>query len=209
MGNNNLISALFIFVVASVTASHSAYCQSIGELQKQAEGCGRESYNVIYTAFREESLCKKKSDSGRCDFLGIGGLTRAKSFTSRCVEKFADEQKKPWFYTVLECEMQHAAAQRFKENPDDLIAKETLHLLMVNKFQCNPLPTPEESLKEQKIHYDSLKTPILVSPRDGAKIVWAITKGGGIGTIHLGISLSDKSFWRYVYGFIRTSRIQT
>ena len=60
----------------------------------------------------------------------------------------------------------------------------------------------EEDIEDYKSYMKSMETPKEGSPNDGAEIHWVITKGigQGKGTIHLGISKSDNSFWRYEYG---------
>jgi hypothetical protein len=49
-------------------------------------------------------------------------------------------------------------------------------------------------------YWASMATPEGASPRDGAAIAWGITKGSGKGAVHLGVSVSDLSGWRYEYG---------
>jgi hypothetical protein len=88
-----------------------------------------------------------------------------------------------------------------EKNPGDAVTKKFLDIMSMVKEPCNPLPTPEEAFKEdQRPKYTFKKPDNIVSPDDGAEIVWLISRGIGNDTIHLGISLSDKSFWRYVYG---------
>ena len=58
----------------------------------------------------------------------------------------------------------------------------------------------DERIKHYQEYWQSMETPIEGSPKDGAEIDWVITQGEGKGTIHLGISKSDSSFWRYEYG---------
>jgi hypothetical protein len=53
--------------------------------------------------------------------------------------------------------------------------------------------------KERQEYLQSQKEPAGGSPRDGAKIVWVITKPGSKFDVHLGISVSDGSYWRYEY----------
>lgn len=53
--------------------------------------------------------------------------------------------------------------------------------------------------KEHQEYLRSEKEPAGGSPRDGAKIVWVITKPGSKFDVHLGISTSDGSYWRYEY----------
>jgi len=48
-------------------------------------------------------------------------------------------------------------------------------------------------------YWKSQETPKEGSPKDGAKISWVIIQGKGKETVHLGISESDSSFWRYAY----------
>ena len=53
--------------------------------------------------------------------------------------------------------------------------------------------------KEHQEYLRSQKEPAGGSPRDGAKIAWVITKPGSKFDVHLGISTSDGSYWRYEY----------
>jgi hypothetical protein len=53
--------------------------------------------------------------------------------------------------------------------------------------------------KERQEYLRSQEEPAGGSPRDGAKIVWLITKPGSKFDVHLGISSSDGSYWRYEY----------
>ena len=45
-----------------------------------------------------------------------------------------------------------------------------------------------------------MEKPTNGSPKDGARIVWVITKHNGPEIVHLGLSTSDRSYWRYEYG---------
>ena len=45
----------------------------------------------------------------------------------------------------------------------------------------------------------SMEDPKGGSQRDGARIVWVVTKPGAKFDVHLGISTSDGSYWRYEY----------
>jgi hypothetical protein len=53
---------------------------------------------------------------------------------------------------------------------------------------------------ESREYYLSMKTPDKVSPIDSAPIKWVIVKGHGQGAIHTGVSTSDGTCWRWVYG---------
>jgi hypothetical protein len=53
--------------------------------------------------------------------------------------------------------------------------------------------------KERQEYWRSMEDPKEGSPRDGAVIVWLITKPGAKFHVHLGISTSDGSYWRYEY----------
>jgi hypothetical protein len=56
------------------------------------------------------------------------------------------------------------------------------------------------SPKEHQEYLRSREAPAEGSPRDGARIVWLITKHPGSEfEVHLGISTSDGSYWRYQY----------
>lgn len=203
MQNSKLVVILLFTITAYLTVSPQSYCYDVNMLKEHVEECGRECFNIIYTANHKESYCRfhKAFSSEKSDFMGLQGIQQAKSFAVKCIEQYAVEQTEPWLWQVLHCAEQKAAVERLRGNPNDNVAKETYNLMMVNKFQCDPLPSPEEALREHQIYNDSMKKPNLKNPNDGSKIVWAITKANGeIGTIHLGISISDKSFWRYVHG---------
>ena len=62
----------------------------------------------------------------------------------------------------------------------------------------------QERISETQEYWKSMETPKEGSPIDGAKIIWLITQftenHTPKGTVHLGLSISDKSGWRYEYG---------
>ena len=82
-------------------------------------------------------------------------------------------------------------------HPDDMsgIILETLWC----KLHDQPFRL-DERIRECQAYWLSMELPKGGSPRDGARIVWVITKGSGPGTVHLGLSRSDRSCWRYEYG---------
>jgi len=49
-------------------------------------------------------------------------------------------------------------------------------------------------------YYFSIEAPDKVSPIDSAPIKWVIVRGYGQGAIHTGVSTSDGTCWRWVYG---------
>lgn len=57
----------------------------------------------------------------------------------------------------------------------------------------------QERVAEFAEYWASVEEPKEGSPKDGAKIVWCIQLGGGKGAVHLGVSVSDSSYWRYEY----------
>jgi hypothetical protein len=81
-------------------------------------------------------------------------------------------------------------------HPDDMsgIIIETFWSKLNNKPQ-----KLDEKIEFYQEYWKSQETPKEGSPRDGAKISWVITQGRGKETVHLGISESDISFWRYAY----------
>ncbi len=82
-------------------------------------------------------------------------------------------------------------------HPDDISG------IILDTFWCKLHDQPFR-LQERTAYYQeywrSVEKPKGGSPKDGARIVWVITQGDGAGTVHLGISVSDESYWRYVYG---------
>ncbi|MCP4259991.1 MAG: hypothetical protein GY774_21125 [Planctomycetes bacterium] len=62
----------------------------------------------------------------------------------------------------------------------------------------------KERISEFQEYWKSMETPEEGSPIDGAKITWLITQHtkdhSPKGTVHLGLSISDKTGWRYEYG---------
>jgi hypothetical protein len=46
----------------------------------------------------------------------------------------------------------------------------------------------------------SMRTPDATSPTDRSPIKWVCVKGQGKGAVHTGFSLSDGTYWRWVYG---------
>ena len=85
------------------------------------------------------------------------------------------------------------------EHPDGMSG------LILATFWCK-LHGKDYSLRDMigdpKAHHEylrSMEDPKGGSPRDGARIVWAVTKPGARFDVHLGISTSDGSYWRYEY----------
>lgn len=58
----------------------------------------------------------------------------------------------------------------------------------------------QERVAFYREYWESQREPEGKSPADGAKIEWVASHGSGKGTVHLGISTSDRSQWRYEYG---------
>jgi hypothetical protein len=63
----------------------------------------------------------------------------------------------------------------------------------------------KERISEYQEYWEAMMTPEEGSPIDGGKIVWLITqspkdRSSPIGTVHLGLSITDKTGWRYEYG---------
>lgn len=82
-------------------------------------------------------------------------------------------------------------------HPDDMSG------VILDTFWCK-LHNQPFRLEERVAYYDefwrSRQEPTEGSPTDGATIAWGIIQGRGKGTVHLGISQSDGSYWRYEYG---------
>jgi hypothetical protein len=75
--------------------------------------------------------------------------------------------------------------------------------IIFETFWCRLHDQPfrlDERVRACQAYWLSMETPKEGSPRDGAKLVWVITRGSGPGTIHLAVSSSDRSYWRYEYG---------
>jgi hypothetical protein len=82
-------------------------------------------------------------------------------------------------------------------HPDDMSG------LILETFWCKLHNQPfrlDEHVRACQEYWRSMETPKEGSPKDGVRIVWLITKGSGPGTVHLGLSTSDRSYWRYEYG---------
>ncbi len=67
------------------------------------------------------------------------------------------------------------------------------------KLQGRAFPL-RESVAEYQEYWRSMQTPAEASPKDGAKIAWGAVTGAGKGAVHLGVGVSDRSYWRYEYG---------
>lgn len=81
-------------------------------------------------------------------------------------------------------------------HPDDMSG------IILDTFWCELNNKPQRLNKKIAYYQEfwkSQETPKEGSPKDGAKISWVITQGSGKETVHLGISHSDNSFWRYAY----------
>src|SRR6185436_12059709 len=59
-------------------------------------------------------------------------------------------------------------------------------------------------------YWAAMAKPKGVSPKDGAKIAWTMTKGpdDGGSAVHFGVSVSDGSYWRYEFREGRGSGIE-
>ncbi len=71
--------------------------------------------------------------------------------------------------------------------------------LILETFWCKLHDQPfkiEDRASESQEYWKSMEKPKGGSPKDGARIAWVITKGSGKGTVHLGMSISDRSYWR-------------
>lgn len=83
------------------------------------------------------------------------------------------------------------------DHPDDMSA------IILKTFWCKLHQKPfklERRIASYQEYWNSMERPRGGSPKDGAEISWLVIKGEGRGTVHLGISLSDQSRWRYEYG---------
>jgi hypothetical protein len=75
--------------------------------------------------------------------------------------------------------------------------------IILDTFWCHLKGKPhrlEERITYYQEYWKSMERPKEGSPIDGAKIRWVIIKDSGKGTVHLGLSVSDKTGWRYEYG---------
>jgi len=82
-------------------------------------------------------------------------------------------------------------------HPDDMSG------IILGTFWCKLNDKPfrlNERIEYYQEYWRSMEKPKGDSPKDGAKINWVATKGKGKGAVHLGISVSDRSYWRYEYG---------
>jgi hypothetical protein len=82
-------------------------------------------------------------------------------------------------------------------HPDDMSG------IILDTFWCHLKGKPhrlEERITYYQEYWKSMERPKEGSPIDGAKIRWVIIKDSGKGTVHLGLSVSDKTGWRYEYG---------
>ena len=85
-------------------------------------------------------------------------------------------------------------------HPDDMSG------IILDTFWCNVHGRPfrlDERVRDYQAYRRSMETPKTGSPKDGARIAWVITRGSEPGTVHLGLSTSDHSYWRYDYGSSR------
>lgn len=92
----------------------------------------------------------------------------------------------------------HYFKQLGVNHPDDMSG------IILATFWCKLHDKPFR-LKQKIAYYQEYwrkeEKPKATSPKDGAKIAWLITIGGVEGPIlHLGISTSDHSYWRYESG---------
>jgi len=75
--------------------------------------------------------------------------------------------------------------------------------IILETFWCKLHDQPfrlDERVRFYQAYWRSMEKPKGGSPKDGGRIAWVITKGSGPGTVHLGLSTSDHSYWRYQYG---------
>jgi hypothetical protein len=82
-------------------------------------------------------------------------------------------------------------------HPDDMSG------IILGTFWCKLHNQPfglDTRIRSAQDYWRSMEKPGGGSPKDGARIAWVITKGSGPGTVHLGLSTSDRSYWRYEYG---------
>ena len=82
-------------------------------------------------------------------------------------------------------------------HPDDMSG------IILRTFWCKLNDKPfrlNERIEYYQEYWRSMEKPKGGSPKDGAKIIWVGPKGGGKGAVHLGISVSDRSYWRCEYG---------
>jgi hypothetical protein len=74
--------------------------------------------------------------------------------------------------------------------------------IILNTFWCELHARPfrlDERVQHYQEYWRSMEKPMGGSPKDGARIAWVITKGDGPGAVHIGMSTSDSSYWRYEY----------
>jgi hypothetical protein len=86
-------------------------------------------------------------------------------------------------------------------HPDDM------SVVILATFWCRLHHRPyrvAERVAEFEEYWRSQAEPRGTSPADGARIVWVITLDRRKGTVHLGLSVSDRSCWRFEYGSDRS-----
>lgn len=82
-------------------------------------------------------------------------------------------------------------------HPDDMSGT------ILDTFWCKLNNQPfrlEERVAGYQTYWRAMKKPEGVSPKDSSKIFWASIQHGKTRIVHLGISLSDRSYWRFEYG---------
>lgn len=82
-------------------------------------------------------------------------------------------------------------------HPDDMSG------LVLDTFWCGLHGLPlrvAERVSQAQAYWRAMAKPIGGSPADGARIEWVITLTRKPGPVHLGISVSDVSYWRYEHG---------
>jgi hypothetical protein len=91
----------------------------------------------------------------------------------------------------------HFFLQRGSLSADDMSS------IVLETFWCKLHDQPfrlEERIASLQANRRSMEKPKGGSPQDGARIEWVLSYGNPSTRIHLGISTSDGSYWRYEYG---------
>lgn len=86
---------------------------------------------------------------------------------------------------------------------EGILHPEDIAGIILDTFWCKLNDQPhriDERIGAYQNYFKSLEAPTRKSPTDGSRIKWVITQVRDARTVHLGISESDKSFWRYEYG---------
>ncbi|MBL9169706.1 MAG: hypothetical protein JNN07_18340 [Verrucomicrobiales bacterium] len=94
-----------------------------------------------------------------------------------------------------------ALAQFFLQKGN--VSADDMSSIVLGTFWCKLHDQPfrlEERIASFQANRRSMEKPKGGSPKDGARIEWVVSYGNPSTRVHLGISTSDGSYWRYEYG---------